>query len=748
MTPPPVGAGLGRSRSTALSSPTPAPSAQHLPSAPSLRPVTYASRACNACRKRRAKCNGGLPKCVACVTRKTECVYDLKSDGRRTRALRQDHDSLRDQTRDLSAIYELLKSVSEEEAIRALQLLKTAPDPSTALATIQGNLLATNSPSLGKAASAVLPPMSSIYEVELIARHSSSYPRLEPLTLENIDLDLLNCKPLFKFRNQKNAQSVPPSSIDPQSLMLGGTGLRELVDPRLRRLQISYWTNVSISNELAAEAISLFLQNEQPVLAFLDADLFVDDLVSGRLNFCSELLVNALLSYACQAYSAIMPYASHLSFACYYEALRNWQTARTQDSLPSVQALLLLSIACNSFGVDAVGLEFLQESSQMAQRLHLFDPIPPTLEDDAKIPGLQRCRAATAWGSFNYLTVMSFYFHERFHIHGPPSYPIPGDWQSSSSSMLPNNELPPYMGKTFPALCHFFIIVHDMVSLYYNHKPFTKIITLHDAYSIYQRLLNWADNLSPELLRSDKNPHHVLNLHIWYHTAILDTFRPFVQSPQHLNLAGFEFSRTRPGDIFIASIRQLQRLVYIYRSNSKTATTAIIWHPAMLYVANHVLKDTSNPESRFYFLLCIRGYQRLARSFRLAGSVAQSIVGMARSSNIITAAEAQLIRTELEAESDTQPSSYEVLSRFIVDLKLSLDDPGAATMQQLVQNFNKISVTSPPEESIPPTTTSSMPSPVPFQDALPLSESLPTSFPRPLPMPSPLEPTPEDPKHD
>ncbi len=55
----------------------------------------------------------------------------------------------------------------------------------------------------------------------------------------------------------------------------------------LQRLQIGYWTNVTMSNTLAAAVISNYLQLSHPAFGFFDANLFLDDLVEQRQDFCS-----------------------------------------------------------------------------------------------------------------------------------------------------------------------------------------------------------------------------------------------------------------------------------------------------------------------------------------------------------------------------------------------------------------------------------------------------------------------------
>lgn len=69
-------------------------------------------------------------------------------------------------------------------------------------------------------------------------------------------------------------------------------------DPRLKSLEISFWTTVPISNELAANLIHLYMRVEQPVYGFFDPELFLSDLVGHRTQYCSALLVNSVLFWA------------------------------------------------------------------------------------------------------------------------------------------------------------------------------------------------------------------------------------------------------------------------------------------------------------------------------------------------------------------------------------------------------------------------------------------------------------------
>lgn len=74
-------------------------------------------------------------------------------------------------------------------------------------------------------------------------------------------------------------------------------------DSRLEKLQISYWTKVPVSDELAAALISFYILNDHKILGFFDVDLFLDDLVQCRQRFCSPFLVSSVLCIACVSFS-------------------------------------------------------------------------------------------------------------------------------------------------------------------------------------------------------------------------------------------------------------------------------------------------------------------------------------------------------------------------------------------------------------------------------------------------------------
>lgn len=81
--------------------------------------------------------------------------------------------------------------------------------------------------------------------------------------------------------------------------------------------------------------------------------------------------------------------------------------------------------------------------------------------------------------------------------------------------------------------------------------------------------------------------------------------------------------------IFKASVKQLKRLIILYRSQYPTSTYTILWHTALVYVANAVLQDSENgPEWWYYLMLCIYGYVHLRKAYRLAEVMGRALLAM------------------------------------------------------------------------------------------------------------------------
>jgi hypothetical protein len=290
-----------------------------------------------------------------------------------------------------------------------------------------------------------------------------------------------------------------------------------------------------------------------------------------------------------------------------------------------------------------------------------------------------RATSHVAWGCFNWLVLQSHHYHERPALY-PPNYPIPG-------SDEPIAWLPGYMGYTFPEICKFECIRARFLLTYDANGWDASRIPLRFAETLYQDLLDWMDKLPIASARDEHSEHHVLVLHIWYHTAVMDIFRPFLG--KKLKLTTFSTTDSSPEQVFVASLEQLKRMAVEYRISQLSATHSILWHDALLYVANAVINDTRDPDWQFYFTMCLWGYIKLYPSFQVAGGILQSLLYLAISLERIDLQTARQILFHLRLRGGHH-QVMDTTSATKVDLGLAVTDHDAAQAETLAKKMNDL----------------------------------------------------------
>ncbi|KXS95909.1 hypothetical protein AC578_2633 [Pseudocercospora eumusae] len=91
--------------------------------------------ACEECRLRKTKCDGARPVCGRCETRRQPCVYSTGPEESRNEALRRIWQAREEQFNSLLSILNLLQRGSEEQALIALQRIRSATNISSILSS-------------------------------------------------------------------------------------------------------------------------------------------------------------------------------------------------------------------------------------------------------------------------------------------------------------------------------------------------------------------------------------------------------------------------------------------------------------------------------------------------------------------------------------------------------------------------------------------------------------------------------------
>ncbi|KAG8162117.1 hypothetical protein KVR01_007882 [Diaporthe batatas] len=568
-----------------------------------------------------------------------------------------------------------------------------------------------------------LPSRTSV-EFELMHRHPIMYPVVAAHDSPEIQVSHLKTLPYRKQAAETGAGSSRLSSRRPSSPQSSPTkpaarqgpypdprDSRErhslLCDQRLEDIEIINWTQVPISNELSAQLISFYLTVDHPILGLFDADLFLGDLVTLRTEFCCPLLLSAVLCFACQGYSCIDPTTAALSHAFFNEAQQLHEQESTsnpqyQFAIPNIAATQLLSLAATCNGRNGLAMKYLAEGIELAHQNGLLAVDKKASARNWLDDHIDYVKAAshTAWGTFCRATLLGMNYQTTY-IRIPPWLPIPGTGIVRSDGETEPFELPAYMGQSFTELCGLVPLVNEMLHEYYDSGDGVASsirASFSFAQGLYRRLLGWADGLPVCLARGDDMPHHAAIVHIFFHTAVLDLFRPFpfqrLQAP--FELGGLAADNPTPEGVCDASVNQLKHLILIFRSKYACATSTMLWQNALLYVANaclplqggpaprpvgaaghheeHVegvtsvtsttpgnldgedLADEEMDESeeaanrRKWFTACIDALRALAPQFGIATGIVQGILSMAILKGSIPAVEGRAIMDQLKAD--------------------------------------------------------------------------------------------------
>jgi hypothetical protein len=137
---------------------------------------------------------------------------------------------------------------------------------------------------------------------ETCLRYEFPYIKEMPqsLTTDNPYLDSIIYESTSLYSSPPE-RPLPPDGAPSnyQSPYLKPIHAAEVVEPKLSAAKPSHWTGVCSDDALMRKLLAFFFRSEYSYHCLFQKDLFLEDLVSQKTQFCSSLLVNAVLAYAC-----------------------------------------------------------------------------------------------------------------------------------------------------------------------------------------------------------------------------------------------------------------------------------------------------------------------------------------------------------------------------------------------------------------------------------------------------------------
>ncbi|KAH8897378.1 hypothetical protein GQ53DRAFT_638658 [Thozetella sp. PMI_491] len=520
-----------------------------LPTPPqrSLPRQVHVAAACDTCRKQKAKCSGGRPACRRCVQRQIKCEYTTRPGETSSQALKRKYGHLQDRAAQNEEVLELLKNLPERESQAVLQRIRAGTDIATILNHVQaGDLLLQL---------AVQPETRFRYDFP----YRSDMP--QDFLPNNPYLDSFIYDVTFPYPSAQSSKlpvSSPVASLGSEeyrSLYLKPFHAAEVMDPRLTDAKPSQWTTVCDDDALMRALLAVFLRCEFHFTAAFQKDYFLEDMAAQRNDFCSSLLVNITLAYACVCYPKFSDRAEYwnphtLVYRFLAEAKRIWELEAAAARITTIQAGILFSVFHNLSGLDEIGQAYRIQAVALAHKLRLFDG--PGAEKSER---LRRGRAYTAWA-----LLVAFSFMLAPLIIKTPEEPLPDlsedvQWYGEIWVKYPMNRRlsPLYFPQVFRARCQFRIIMNDFCYTAYSKGSG---VTLTKANQLRSQLEAWYDGLpGPLQPKTIVLPGH-LQLHIYYHNLILSIYEPLLDTKTD--------QTPSPQQIVADANKYLQTLVRLY----------------------------------------------------------------------------------------------------------------------------------------------------------------------------------------
>ncbi|KAH8889052.1 hypothetical protein GQ53DRAFT_653152 [Thozetella sp. PMI_491] len=652
--------------------------------------------ACNLCRARKMKCDGLKPRCTRCARRQQSCSYQASSTSE-SMTLKQKNQDLQNASLDMNMVLELLRTAPEHVAAAVLQDLREGASAAEVLGRVRSATPLPPPLSSFDVDRTVAAPTYSALEFDLSRRYPHAFPALVPLGVEDFDLSLLGIG-RNTARDSKPRASVASPAATAVEQFTGEPRLlpqrsdaepSSYADQYLNALEIHRWTAVPVSSSFAARTLSFYLCNEHPVLALFDADLLVRDLIGGEGPFCTPLLASSLFSWCCATYGQMEPQATQVSRAFLVEAKIRWLEEGRHDAVTTVAAGILLALSCNHHGSDRDGLTYLDATAEMGGRLGLFGteagPASPLQAEDEHA---RVFASFAAWGAFAWHTLHSVHFRRKHRIRHPPTLPIPGDEPDKDSKAHRDSPLALYMGSTFTWIFKFWRIVHE---IHEDDSPSYITSPLLKAETGYRKLLTWSSQLPADTRRHYSCPHHVLILHIWYHTAIMDLWRPFLDASNGVRLQTFSSADNVPIAAYNASVQQLKRLVFLFRKRFESNSGTVLVTPGLLYLVNEVLRESESAEAQFYFVLSTRGCLSMASWCPGLCGVTKGLFSLAwRNGLLQRRGWADGVIKDLQQASKMLTRHPVYSSLYPIDLDSGTDAIESVSMEMLANDFHQL----------------------------------------------------------
>ncbi|KAF5506420.1 Nitrogen assimilation transcription factor nit-4 [Colletotrichum siamense] len=557
----------------------------------------------------------------------------------------------------------LLKNLPEEAAQDVFQRIRSGADATTIVNHVEaGDLLLQM---------AVTPETRLRYDFPYRSEMPEIYIQNNPY----LNSFIYEAASLYSAHGQgRPSHATASGSQELQSVYTKPFHAAQVVEPRLSDAKVSWWTNVCDDDSLMRDLLRALFRCEYQFSAAFQKDLFLEDLVAQKQDFCSSLLVNITLAYACVCYPQFSNRVEYwnpdtLGYRFLAEAKRLWELQTSEPRVTTIQAGILFSVFHNLCGLDEIGQPY---------RIH----------------GVNLARwAYTAWALYNWETLVAFSFMIPPLVKEPPDWPLPdptreGGWYGEiwlQYSLVPGLQ-PTHFGHIFRTRAKFRVIMNEYCDAAFSPNG---VISLDKANSLHEKLRRWYSDL-PEPLqpKTIALPGH-FQLHIYYYHLLLMIYEPL--------LAASKGRDATLQKVVADAKKYLQTLIRLYYlRHGYEAMDLFLVIPLMLTgydCINAILEEKSEHQIeilRSTLILVAKGLQNQRRNHYLAEALFRVIRGRMRPQEVV------LLRSSMTFDDDQEMEKHDMVqavrSHWPVSIVKTQEEVDDHILTHLVESYGSLNL--------------------------------------------------------